>query len=156
MARRGQLAWPELGYNLRTMRLTTLVFSVCAFLGAAPLAQADGILVAWSPQEIDGMSQARWSAAKTKTVAEILERNLRVKTWADAYEVLLGARVNLEDPDLVMASSLNSQIDTRLNLVGQTNSSFGSASQAARYCLLAKATKSTMICLRWLAEQTGY
>jgi hypothetical protein len=55
---------------------------------------AEGILLSWSPQDLVGMTEARWNAAKARSVDEILELNLKARTWPEVYEVVLGAASN--------------------------------------------------------------
>jgi hypothetical protein len=62
---------------------------------------ADGTLMSWSPESIEGMTEARWEKAKKRKVAAVLELNLGATSWADCYEVLLGASQHRDDPDLV-------------------------------------------------------
>lgn len=52
---------------------------------------ADGILLSWGMKDIKGMTKERFDVSKTWTVEEVLQKNLQVKTWADAYLVAVGA-----------------------------------------------------------------
>lgn len=63
-------------------------------------ASGDGTLVSWSPSSIPGMTQQRWDRAKERSPQEVLELNLLAKTWADCYEVALGARTHRDGAEL--------------------------------------------------------
>ena len=75
------------------------------FLAILPFASstvmADGILISWGPQTLEGMTEDRWEAAKTRSVKQILALNQAVQTWPEAYEVLLGANQKKDDAALL-------------------------------------------------------
>ncbi|MEO8403256.1 MAG: hypothetical protein ABI480_01620, partial [Chitinophagaceae bacterium] len=60
-------------------------------------ATADGILVSWSPNNLEGMTKEKFENAKTWSVNDILQKNLEVKTWSDAYLLLVAALPNKDD-----------------------------------------------------------
>jgi hypothetical protein len=60
-------------------------------------AMADGILVSWSPNNLQGMTREKFENAKTWSIKDILQKNLEVKTWSDAYLLLVAALPNKDD-----------------------------------------------------------
>ena len=70
-------------------------------LGRSEPANADGTLLTWSSRSIPGMTEARWEEAKKRDVAAILDLNRRASSWADCYEVALGAVQHRGDPALL-------------------------------------------------------
>jgi len=75
------------------MRPSTMIAALIALLVPAS-SSADGMLIAWSPQDLEGMTEARWNAASGRSVEAILELNLKARTWPEVYEVALGANAN--------------------------------------------------------------
>jgi hypothetical protein len=77
---------------------------------------ADGMLIAWSPQDLEGMTEARWNAASGRFVEAILELNLKARTWPEAYEVALGANANKGSKRLLdgLVAQLSDATETKL------------------------------------------
>ena len=79
-----------------------LSFLVAVFASLLPGdVSADGTLVSWNPNQIPGMTQERWDKAKERSPQEILKLNLATRTWADCYEVALGASTHRDSMELV-------------------------------------------------------
>jgi hypothetical protein len=74
-------------------------------------ARADGVLISWSPTDLEGMTEVRWNAAKKLACKDIAPRNAKVASWPEAYEVLLGANANAECKEMLAA--LAAQITDR-------------------------------------------
>jgi hypothetical protein len=49
------------------------------------------------------MTRERWDRAKQLSPDAVLERNLKVATWADCYEVALGAKASKDDAKFLRA-----------------------------------------------------
>ena len=98
------------------MQIRISILVLCIALFAPNLAQADGTLIMWGPTDIEGMTEARWNAAKTRTPEQLLELNLHVRTWADVYDVALGARAHSDDGVLLdgLISQLTNSQETKL------------------------------------------
>jgi len=65
-------------------------------------ALADGILMSWSPQQLRGMTEQKWEAAKRESVEDVLEANKAAATWPDAYLCLVGASQHTDDKTLLL------------------------------------------------------
>jgi len=65
-------------------------------------AVADGILMSWSPQQLHGMTEQRWEAAKKESVEDVLNANKAAATWPDAYLCLVGASQHKDDKVLLV------------------------------------------------------
>ncbi len=63
--------------------------------------KADGVLMSWSANSLEGMTAERWEVAKKRSVQEILEANRTAKTWPDAYLCLVGANERKDDKSLL-------------------------------------------------------
>jgi hypothetical protein len=74
-----------------------------ASLWCSGSARADGMLLSWSPRDLEGMSEARWEAAKKRPAAEVLALNVKLTSWPEAYEVLLGAKAHETDRSFLRA-----------------------------------------------------
>lgn len=99
------------------MPFRILVLCIVAVAVAPTSVQADGTLIAWGSQDIEGMTKSRWNEAKTRTVDQVLELNLRATTWAEVYDAILGANANSKNVALrdgLVAQLTNRQV-TKLN-----------------------------------------
>lgn len=79
-----------------------------AFCLATHTAHADGILLAWSARDVSRVTEQSFNEAKLISAEEILKKNLKVASWADAYLLMVGADVHKEDKNLL--NGLISQI----------------------------------------------
>jgi hypothetical protein len=87
---------------------TLLVISVSLF---AQQARADGILLSWSGRDVQGVTEQSFKDAKQFSVEQILQKNLDVRSWADAYLLMVAAAPRNEDKGLltVLTSQLTNQ-----------------------------------------------
>lgn len=76
--------------------IRTLV-AVLGTLIAVSATIADGTLISWGADDLEGMSDRRWKRATQRSSAEVLALNKSASTWPEAYEVLLGANEHRED-----------------------------------------------------------
>ena len=51
----------------------------------------DGVLLSWSPNDLQGMTKERFDNAKNWTVAEALQNNLDAATWPETYLIAVAA-----------------------------------------------------------------
>jgi len=96
------------------MRVREIVTgAVCALvvLCCSGQARANGTLMSWGPRDLEGMTEARWEAAKRRPAAEVLALNIKLTSWPEAYEVLLGASAHQTDKSFLRA--LVSQLSNR-------------------------------------------
>ena len=82
-----------------------LVFSFCFF---AQQVRADGILLSWSGRDVQGVTEQSFNEAKQLSVEQISKKNLAVRSWADAYLLIVAASPRKDDKGLL--SSLTSQL----------------------------------------------
>ena len=75
---------PDTVPRRQSMIRAALLASLIVAASAASMASAEGTLVAWSPQSIEEMTDERWSAAKTRDAAAILDLNLRASSSVPA------------------------------------------------------------------------
>src|SRR5258708_2150738 len=61
----------------------------------------DGVLISWSPDYLEGASQASFDEAKKLPVQTILDRNATARSWPDAYHLLLAANEHKNDRALL-------------------------------------------------------
>ena len=73
------------------------VVSVLIFIFSVTQAFADGRLLSWSPQDVQGVTEQSFNEARTVKPGQLAEKNLAVKSWADAYLLMVGATVNKDD-----------------------------------------------------------
>jgi hypothetical protein len=85
------------------LRTRTRLSIFCAVALVPLLASADGTLVSWSGSEMPGMTKERWERAKQLSSSEVLERNLKVATWAECYELALGSKAHKADEKFLRA-----------------------------------------------------
>lgn len=81
----------------------------------SPVAYGDGILISWAPRDVQGITEQSFNAAKQLTVAEISKKNLEVKSWADAFLLMVAARQHKDDPAL--RAELVSQLSNSTKIV---------------------------------------
>jgi hypothetical protein len=88
---------------------------------AAALSAADGMLMSWGPQDLEGMTEARWAAARARAPQEILRLNRELTTWPEAYEVLVGTYLNPSSRELLdgLVQQLSDPKETALQQTGK-------------------------------------
>lgn len=84
------------------------ILIVTCFCLVAEQVRADGILLSWSGRDVQGVTERSSNEARTFTVKQISEKNLIVRTWADAYLLMVAATPRNDDKDLLAA--LTSQL----------------------------------------------
>lgn len=102
------------------MRRILLVFAVLVPL-AEVLSAADGMLISWGPRDLEGMTEARWNAAKARAPQEILRLNRELTTWPEAYEVVVGASQHASSRELLdgLVQQLSDPKETVLQQTGK-------------------------------------
>lgn len=98
------------------MHKLNLAFLLLLLAVAAQPANADGILLTWSPRDITGITEQSFNEAKKAKVEDVLSKNLKITSWSDTYLVALGANANKTDKNLL--SGLISQLtdNTKVSL----------------------------------------
>lgn len=92
--------------NYHSLSIKTVLLSFAFFLFAFN-AHSDGRLISWGTKDLVGMTEARFESARSWKVSEILDKNLHVDEWPEAYLILLAAN---EHKDSIM-SPLLAQLD---------------------------------------------
>lgn len=97
---------------------SALIRSICvlAFAIATQTANADGILLTWSPGDIIGVTEQTFNEAKLVKVDDILKKNLNVSTWGDTYLLAVGASANKENKTLLNGLVAQLTDTTKVNL----------------------------------------
>jgi hypothetical protein len=90
--------------QLATSLLVSVIFA------SGHTLSADGTLVAWSPNTIEGMTESRWDAAKSLDTRAALERIRTAADWASLYEALLS--VSGRTPDNTELRRIAEQVST--------------------------------------------
>jgi len=54
-------------------------------------AKADGVLISWSPKDLEGMTEEYFESSKSWTIDQILEKNLTATEWPEVYLLLIAA-----------------------------------------------------------------
>ena len=87
-------------------------FSILTIFLMTLTAKADGILFSWGPKDLPGMTKERFEAAKNWTVEQIIEKNLSVDDWPEAYLLLLAANQHQQSivPHLVNQLESNNEV----------------------------------------------
>lgn len=100
------------------MRICRLLIALFVLPG---FSFADGVLISWSPNQIDGLTQERFEAARTRSIDEVLELNRSLRSWPEVYEVAIGAQANLEDPTMLarLVGQLTDLTETKLELTSR-------------------------------------
>lgn len=83
------------------MRKSAISILIGVALASHGPLHADGTLISWSPQAIEGMTEVRWDTAKSLDPAAALERLRSARDWATAYEGLLAASGHSSDKVLL-------------------------------------------------------
>lgn len=86
---------------MRSFQLAVVITALTAMLSSR--VHADGVLIAWGPTDLEGMTEARWNAAKKLACGEVAPRNLKVASWPEAYEVALAANANAGCKEMLAA-----------------------------------------------------
>jgi len=74
-------------------------------------AHADGVLISWGPNMLEGVTASTFELAKTRPAHEILANNKNAASWPDAYLALVGAREHQFDQAFLV--TLTSQLTDR-------------------------------------------
>jgi hypothetical protein len=78
-------------------KLCGLLATVVVLLCSSGQLLADGILISWSPEYLEGASQATFDAAKALSIDAIIANNARVASWPDAYHLVIAANEHKND-----------------------------------------------------------
>ncbi|MCK4574224.1 MAG: hypothetical protein KAU36_07620 [candidate division Zixibacteria bacterium] len=78
-------------------RLILVISSVLVLFAVCAAAHADGILISWSANYLNGVNQEVFEEAKSTKPDDILGGNLTVLTWPDVYLLLVAANENKDD-----------------------------------------------------------
>ena len=84
---------------MKPSRIITLIILTTVIIPV--MARADGVLMSWSPRNLDGMTQQRWEAAKKQSPKDVLKATRSVRSWPDAYLCLIGAMQHKDDKSLL-------------------------------------------------------
>lgn len=97
-------------------KITIVLFTM--FLSSA---YAEGILMAWSPQDLSGMTQERFDSAKLWSMEEILTKNLDVNTWPEVYLLLIASMKFKDDTKFLaeLAKQISNGSETKLGLTSR-------------------------------------
>lgn len=76
--------------------LISLTFALIFILSGSK-AFADGRLLSWSFQDVQGVTESTFNEAKSIKPDKLAEKNLAVKSWADAFLLMVGATVYKDD-----------------------------------------------------------
>jgi hypothetical protein len=68
-----------------------IAFHLILFLLLANSLKADGILMSWGANDLTGMTEERWNAAKTWTTSEIITKMKTATEWPDVYLLLVAS-----------------------------------------------------------------
>ncbi len=84
-------------------------------------ANADGILVSWSANNLTGMTKERFDHAKTWTQADIIKKNTAIETWPETYLLLVAAIQYKDDKDFIkeLIKQLTDKTITKLQLTSR-------------------------------------
>lgn len=98
-----------------------LLLLILLFPYAKVLAAADGTLMSWSPRDLEGMTEARWNAARARSPQEILRLNRELTTWPEAYEVVVGTSLHASSRELLdgLVQQLSDPKETELKQTGK-------------------------------------
>lgn len=84
----------------RTIKLAVLSIAFCL---TAQTIRADGILLSWSAQDVPGLTEERFNAAKSLGADEIPKKNFTVGSWPEAFLLMVGANQHREEKPLLKA-----------------------------------------------------
>lgn len=95
----------------KIFKLSLLASLLCL---SSSIVNADGILLTWSTREVPGITEQAFNAAKQLKVEEIPKKNLEVKSWPDAFLLMVGANPHKDDKGLL--KGLISQLTNKSNV----------------------------------------
>ncbi len=75
-------------------------FLIFICLAALLEASADGRLLSWSPSDVQGVTEQSFNEARGIKPGQLAEKNLAVRSWADAFLLMVGATANKDDAGL--------------------------------------------------------
>jgi hypothetical protein len=81
---------------------------------SSTIAAADGTLMSWGPKDLSGMTHERFDAAKTWTMQQVIEKNLTVDEWPEAYLLLIAAKQHKESIVPLLIEQLDNAHHTKL------------------------------------------
>jgi hypothetical protein len=84
-------------------------------------AAADGILISWGPNNLEGMTKERFENAKKWTTSDILSKNLEATNWPDIYLLLVASMQHKDDKNFIkdLVTQLNNNAENKLQLTSR-------------------------------------
>ncbi len=84
-------------------------------------ANADGILVSWSPSNLVGMTKEKFEAAKNWSTGDILTNLKKAESWPDTYLLLVAAMQYKDDKTFIrnLIKEINDPKETKLQSTGR-------------------------------------
>lgn len=82
---------------------------------------ADGVLISWSMRDVPGLTEQAFNDAKQLTTEKILQKNLAVESWLDAFLITVAATAKKEDKQLLsgLVAQLTNSTPTKLKGAGR-------------------------------------
>ncbi len=98
------------------MRCLRVHLCLVLLVSCVSRAHADGILISWSPNQIEGMTEARWDQAKDIDAAASLEGLRTARDWATVYEINVAAGRHATDKAWLnmIAGEITNPAETKL------------------------------------------
>ena len=84
---------------MRKLIVLCLVFLTLS--STALTARADGVLISWSARDVPGLTEQAFKEAQQLTAEKILQNNLAVTSWPDAFLVMVASNVRKDDKQLL-------------------------------------------------------
>jgi hypothetical protein len=83
--------------------------------------QAEGILISWSPQDLNGMTEERFDNSKKWTKEGILAKNLTVDNWPETYLLLVASMQYKDDKSFLseLVKQISNNNETSLDLTSR-------------------------------------
>jgi hypothetical protein len=83
--------------------------------------RADGILLSWSARDVQGVTEQAFNEAKQLTAEQILQKNPAVRSWADAFLLIVAATPRKDEKPLLagLVAQLTNQDKTVLQGTGR-------------------------------------
>lgn len=85
------------------MKIARVLSALVLLLLGSHTLRGDGLLIAWSVQDVEGLSEKLLSRAKTVAAAEVPGRNREVRSWLDAFLTMSGAAQHAKDTAMLAA-----------------------------------------------------
>jgi hypothetical protein len=98
------------------MKRSCSILAALAFCLFSQSAFADGVLMAWNPADVPGITEESVKAARQLDVAQILTKNRKVTSWGDALLLMIGSTGHKDDTALLrgLILQLNDRTNVRL------------------------------------------